>query len=554
MSKRSGISRVTSSLSFRLFLVLFLSILILFSIHATVSSRVNANVLEQQVKRDAYRASDFIRQSLYQSMLRNEGQRTYEMITLLGSEPGIEAIRIYNKRGEIRFSNHESEIGTTVDRQAEACYVCHATAQPLEAVPTPERARIYRTERDYRVLGLINPISNESRCSDAACHAHTPDQSILGVLDVQMSMQALDESLARSDRLAFGLAVGIISLSLLVMAAIVYRAVYVPTRELRRGTEALAAGDLDVEIKLGRNDELGALAASFNEMAKNLAQADAELRAWSHTLEDRVQQKTDELERMHQHMILVEKTASLGRMAATVAHELNNPLAGILTYAKLIRRRVESTVPDGPDKERMFARLEMIRSESVRCGRIVRDLLTYARKSSAEFTEVHLHELVERALNLVGHHIQLGQVRTQRAFELDDDVVVADGEQIVQALIALLINAVESMPDGGVLRVGTEAAARARAGAVLLTVSDTGVGIPQEIRDHIFDPFFSTKSDTKGVGLGLAVVYGIVQRHDGSITVESEAGQGTTFTIELPRAPMGSLAASAHGAAEAAQP
>jgi len=554
MSKRSGISRVTSSLSFRLFLVLFLSILILFSIHATVSSRINAGVLEQQVKRDAYRASDFIRQSLYQSMLRNEGQRTYEMITLLGSEPGIEAIRIYNKRGEIRFSNHENEIGATVDRQAEACYVCHATAQPLEAVPTPERARIYRTRRDYRVLGLINPISNEARCSDAACHAHTPDQSILGVLDVQMSMQALDESLARSDRFAFGLAVGIVLLSLLVMAAIVYRAVYVPTRELRRGTEALASGDLGVEIKLRSHDELGALAASFNTMAKNLAQADAELRAWSHTLEDRVQQKSEELERMHQQMILVEKTASLGRMAATVAHELNNPLAGILTYAKLIRRRVEATVPDGPDRERMLARLEMIRSESVRCGRIVRDLLTYARKSTAEFAEVHLHELVDRALNLVGHHIQLRQVRTERRLDLDDDLIVADGEQIVQALIALLINAVESMPDGGVLTVGTEDAARARAGAVLLTVSDTGIGIPQEIRDHIFDPFFSTKSEAKGVGLGLAVVYGIVQRHDGMINVDSEAGQGTTFTLELPRAPLGTLAEADQAAPEAVQP
>jgi two-component system NtrC family sensor kinase len=554
MSMRRRVAKITSSLSFRLFLVLFLSILFLFAVHAAVISRVHAGVLEQQVKRDAYRASDFIRQSLYESMLRNERERMYAQIALLGAEPGIEAIRIYNKRGEIRYSNHEGEIETSVDLQAEACYVCHATAQPLEAVPTEERARIYRKEGDYRVLGLINPIRNEEGCWNASCHAHTSDQSVLGVLDVQMSMEELDRSLARSDRLAFALVVGIIVLSLLVMAMIVYRAVHVPTRKLRVGTEALAAGDLDVEIDLDRSDELGALAASFNQMARNLAQADAELREWSQTLEDRVQEKTEQLEAMHQQMIMVEKTASLGKMAATVAHELNNPLAGILTYAKLIRRRVQKTVSEGHDKERMLARLEMIQSEAVRCGRIVQDLLTYARKGSAEFRQVHLHELVDRALGLVGHHIELGQVRTERELELEDDRVVVDPEQIIQALIALLINAVEAMPDGGTVTVGTAPTPRARAGRVLLTIKDTGIGIPQDVRNRIFDPFFSTKSEAKGVGLGLAVVYGIIQRHEGAITVDSEPGEGTTFSIELPRAPSGTLADRAPDTVEATAP
>lgn len=554
MAKRRRITEFTASLSFRLFLVLFLSILVLFSVHAAVVSRVHAGVLEQQVKRDAYRASDFIRQSLYESMLRNERERTYAQIALLGNEPGIEAIRIYNKRGEIRYSIHEDEIETSVDLQAEACYVCHATAQPLEAVPTEERARIYRKDGDYRVLGLINPIGNEEGCWNASCHAHTPDQSVLGVLDVQMSMEELDRSLAHSDRLAFGSAVAIIVLSLLVMAVIVYRAVHIPTRKLRVGTAALARGDLDVEIAVDRSDELGALGASFNEMARNLARADAELREWSQTLEDRVQEKTEQLEAMHEQMIMVEKTASLGKMAATVAHELNNPLAGILTYAKLIRRRVRQAVPEGNDKERMLARLDMIQSEAMRSGRIVQDLLTYARKGSAEFRWVHLHELIDRALGLVGHHIELGQVQTVCELDLDDDRIVADPEQVIQALIALLINAVEAMPDGGTLTVGTAATPRARAGRVLLTVRDTGIGIPQDVRNRIFDPFFSTKSEAKGVGLGLAVVYGIVQRHEGSISVDSEPGEGTTFTIELPRASSGTLSEGVPDSAEAAVP
>ncbi len=468
-------------------------------------------------------------------MLRNERERTYAMIRLLAAEPGVEAIRIYNKLGEIKFSSAEREIGQSVDLQAEACLVCHATADPLEAVPTEERARVYRKEEGHRVLGMINPIQNADGCWNAPCHAHQVDQSILGVLDVQMSMEALDAAVATSRREALALAVVIILLAMAIVAVIVYRAVHLPTHRLRHGTEELARGNLDVEIDLQRTDELGALATSFNHMARSLRAADAELRAWSQTLEDRVQQKTAELDQMNRQIIHVERSASLGRMAATVAHELNNPLSGILTYAKLITKRIKESVPDSTERGRMLEHLDLIRSESLRCGNIVRDLLTYARGRSAEMEPVHLHALIDRALKLVAHHVELGGVTTATELSLEDDRITGDGEQIVQALIALLINAVEAMPDGGPLTVRT-VDDRAR-DAVRLSIADGGVGIPDEVKPHIFDPFFSTKDEAKGVGLGLAVVYGIVQRHEGTIVVESGRGRGTTFTITLPRDP-----------------
>ena len=528
---------ITSSLSFRLFAILLLSILLLFSLHAAVSNRFQSRMLEQQVKSDAYRSSDLIRQSLLAHMLRNEREQIYTLINRLGAEPGVEVIRIYNKRGEIKFSTAESEIGTAVDLQAEACYVCHASLRPLEAVPTEERARVYRKETEHRVLGLINPIRNQATCWSASCHAHTPDQSVLGVLDVQMSLQALDESLAESGRRAFWLAVGIIFFSMLLIAGIIFRAVYRPIRRLRLGTEALARGELDVVIQVDRHDELGVLAQSFNRMARNLKAADTELREWSHTLEDRVKEKTAELEQIHQQIMLVEKTASMGKMAASVAHELNNPLSGIITYAKLSARRLRSLLPDGPEKRRVLEHLELIGSESMRCGNIVRDLLTYARASRAEFRTAHLHDLVARALKLVEHHTALREVQATSDLQLADDEVVCDADQIVQALVALLINAVEAMPDGGQLTVRTWAPSDDATGRACFSVSDTGVGIPDSVRDRIFDPFFSTKTETKGVGLGLAVVYGIVQRHEGEITVTSAVGKGTTFIITIPRDP-----------------
>jgi len=523
-------STVASSLSFRLFVILFLSVCLLFGGYAAVSSRVQSRMLEQQVKTEAYRASDLIKQSLLTSMLGNERQRIYAQIRQLAAEPGVEVVRIYNKRGTIEFSSDDREIGNSVDLQAEACYVCHVSHQPLQSVPTAERGRVYvkTNGHRHRVLGLINPIENQRACSNASCHAHTADQSILGVLDVQMSLATLDAAQATSQRQAFALAVVVILISALLMAIIVYKAVHVPTKQLRLGTEALARGDLDVVIDLQRSDELGGLAKSFNHMA-------GELRTWSKTLEDRVREKTDELERVHQQMMQVEKAASLGKMAATVAHELNNPLSGIITYAKLIARKLRGQLAEGAERTAMLDDLELIRSESMRCGKIVRDLLTYARESRPEFQAVHLHEVIEHALKVVAHHTQLEHVDAGTDLRLADDLVVCDREQIVQALIALMVNAVEAMPQGGRLAVSTwEAAGPDR---VCLGVSDTGIGIPPDLKERIFDPFFSTKSETKGVGLGLAVVYGIVQRHDGKIAVTSAPGAGTTFTIEIPRDP-----------------
>jgi two-component system NtrC family sensor kinase len=330
------------------------------------------------------------------------------------------------------------------------------------------------------------------------------------------------------------LATLVILAAALLMAAIVFYAVYLPVKQLRRGTEALTRGNLDVEIDLRRADEMGMLARSFNEMARSLKRADGELRTWSHSLETRVQEKTAELERIHQQIMQVEKTASLGRMAATVAHELNNPLSGIITYAKVVARRLRGGMPESAERAAMLEDLELIRAESMRCGKIVRDLLTYARESTPEFQPVHLHDVIQRGIKLVEHHTEMARVETEMDFGLADDTVVCDREQIVQALISLMINAVEAMPAGGRLTLKTWEETPRR---VCLAVSDTGVGIPEDVRERIFDPFFSTKRDAKGVGLGLAVVYGIVQRHEGRIAVASAPGAGTTFTIDIPRDP-----------------
>jgi two-component system NtrC family sensor kinase len=189
----------------------------------------------------------------------------------------------------------------------------------------------------------------------------------------------------------------------------------------------------------------------------------------------------------------------------------------------------------------------VIREEGLRCGRIVQDLLTFARESPQEFKPEHLHSVIERAVKLVQHHLELSSVDIVLTLEAEDDQLVCDSDQVVQALMALMINAVEAMPDGGELRLRTGPGKGDPDGNLSLWVADTGSGIPEAIRDRIFDPFFSTKSETKGVGLGLAVVYGIVRRHGGKIELQSRPDEGAVFHIELPRQPVGEVVHAGRG-------
>jgi two-component system NtrC family sensor kinase len=259
---------------------------------------------------------------------------------------------------------------------------------------------------------------------------------------------------------------------------------------------------------------------------------------WTRTLEERVHQKTDELERAYHHLVQSEKMASLGKLAAVVAHEINNPLAGILTYSKLVSRMAER----GFDKNERLAEaksyMQIIEGESRRCGAIVKNLLTFARQAPLNPQRNDLNSVVERCLLLVGHQMSLQNIDLEKDLPADLPPIYCDAGQVQQALLALMMNAVEAMPNGGRLHIRTSFDAARRIGCV--AVGDEGPGIPEDVLPHIFEPFFTTKEEDKGVGLGLAIAFGIIQQHGGNIEVMSTPQKGTTFTVLLPEeAPVG---------------
>jgi two-component system NtrC family sensor kinase len=227
-----------------------------------------------------------------------------------------------------------------------------------------------------------------------------------------------------------------------------------------------------------------------------------------------------------------DRMIALGKLAAAAVHEINNPIQGILIFSKLMRSSLEGDTVTPEQLEKFRNYLDLMASESARCGQILRNLLSFARQSDLRKTAIDLRPLLDEVVLLVGNRMELQNITFER--EIDDKLppIYSDRDQIKQALLNLILNAIEAMPNGGMIRVTAEI--QSRGNKVRIRVSDTGSGISKEMQRNIFEPFVSTKGEGKGVGLGLSVVYGITTQHGGTIEVDSEEGKGATFTLNLP--------------------
>ncbi len=357
--------------------------------------------------------AEVIRRSTRYAMLENHRDRVAQIIAAVSRTAGIERIRILSRDGEIISSTLAAEVGTRVDKTAEACYHCHAAGRPSSRFRAEEAP-------DLPLGGGGPPHSRHDRrhpqrpaCSNAACHSHPASDTVLGVLDIAYSLDEMDRR-ERRDILGVGLISVMLALVIFaVVGVIVTRQVYQPLADLEAGARRVAAGDREHVIPVRHYDEIGHIAASFNRMTADLKRSERDLAEWARTLEKKVEEKTGELRVAEAKAIHTEKLASVGLLAAGVAHEINNPLTGVLTFAHLVRAKLPPESPEAED-------LDIVIRETKRCASIIRRLLDFAREKKPEIARADLNQLIRETIQLVEHQAGFQNVLVRQ--ELDPQI------------------------------------------------------------------------------------------------------------------------------------
>ncbi len=528
--------KVSLKLKMGVFLAVTLAVAMLLFTFLVV--RHNRQELLQEATGHVNQLSEVITRSTRFAMLQNQPAYVGQIIQDVGNQQNIEKVRILSKDGTIIHSTFPEEIGTTVQEKAEECGQCHLTRQTLEQIPACKRPRIFATADGRRLLGSMGVIRNEPSCYTAACHQHTQDQTVLGVLDILYSLDDIDQTIHANSMTVGGISLAFILVASLLLSILVHRLVYVPLRDLESGAKRLSSGNLEQLIPVRSGDEFGQLATAFNDMTLALKKSEVELREWGHTLEQKVEKRTRELRIAEAEAARGEKLASIGLLAAGIAHELNNPLTGILTFSHLLRKKVPDGSPEAED-------LDLVIRETKRCATIIRRLLDFSREKAPEKKFADINRIIESTVHLVERPAHLHDIEITLELDRNLPQIWVEPDLIEQVLMNMLVNAQHAIEDAGSITIRSRMSPEPRipdigmdpVPMVEISIIDTGCGIPEENLQRIFDPFFSSKEVGKGTGLGLSVSHGIVRAHGGCIEVESAVGKGTTFRICLPLNP-----------------
>ncbi|RPI19113.1 MAG: HAMP domain-containing protein [Ignavibacteriae bacterium] len=345
---------------------------------------------------------------------------------------------------------------------------------------------------------------------------------VIGILYVGILKQPFNDLLLNTILIFSSIAIvtGIIIFFVAVMFA---KKISAPLRKLEEWAKQIADGTYKSNIAIKAPREIESLSLSLNLMAKQLEQEKFELENWAETLENKVNQRTEELKRINDQLFRSEKLASIGKLAAGVAHEINNPLTGVLTNSSLMLEDLEENDPRRED-------LQVVVNETIRCREIVKRLLDFARQTKPQKKMTDLNALIENIILLVRNQSAFRNIIIKKVLDTSIPQIMVDADQIQQVFINFILNASEAMPNGGQLVVNTSLN-HAR-DYIEIKFSDSGCGISEKDKRRIFDPFFTTKQ--QGTGLGLSISHGIIERHGGKIILDSELGKGTCFTIFMP--------------------
>jgi len=465
-----------------------------------------------------------VKESTRHDMLAFQPLLIQQTLEVLGSGEGVINVRILDVKGRIAYSSIKEKKGVLLDKNEMPCISCHS--KPLERREMPLWA-VNRGKEGYRILTVVRPIHNEPACYTSSCHIHFKEQKILGFIKADLSLSILDETLKKQKIAITAFLIGFICLLSVVLCTILWKIVSVPLSMLTHGMKRVAAGELDYVVEIKTKDEMGELAKAFNAMTADLSIAKKELIEWGTTLEKKVEEKTEEIKKGQAQLVHSEKLASLGRMAAGVAHEINSPLTGIVTFSHLLLKKF----PEGSEEKED---INVIIEQANRCSNIIKGLLGFARATSVEKGFVNLNDVLNSSLNMVGHKADFFNIKI--VLNLDETLppVMANASQLQQVFLNMIINAADAMEGKGTLTIATRKIVEDGKSLAEVEVIDTGHGISEENMPKLLEPFFTTKPVGKGTGLGLAVSHGIIQDHGGKIFVKSKLGEGASFFIRLP--------------------
>ena len=484
------------------------------------------NLVNEAVK-DAASSSELVKKSVRYDMLTFNREAIQQTIDDLGSAKDVKRIRLFDSTGRIYYSSQRKEIGQSIDRTDRACLGCHRGAEkPSETLTGTDQWTTYQGPEGYSMLTFVDPIYNEPSCSQAACHVHSPDRRVLGILESDFSLAAVDKHIKQQTMNTTAYALVLMGLVSVVLFVILRELVLKPVTTLSDAMGTVAKGDLGLTVTATSEDEIGLLVRDFNAMTQELKTTRARMEDWTATLEREIAKKTAELKRSQDKLIQAEKLSALGRLTADVAHEIRNPLTAIGGFA----RRLYKNAAGGKEKERAG----VIVAEVDRLEKILRDVLTFSRDARSDLEKLPIGELVLDVVKMHENACNEQSVSVELMIEQDLPPVLVDRDQVRQALTNLIANALDAMPRGGVLKItaGTEKLHDVR--YAFLKVSDTGQGIDADKLQLIFEPFFTTKEMGRGTGLGLSITNKIMEEHGGFIKAESVKGEGAVFGLYFP--------------------
>ncbi len=499
---------------------------------------VNEKYMKNVIHQNGNNIATLVEGALYQSMLQNDRANLQNTLDVINTLTGIDEVNLYDKNNILSYS---STYPDTINHGNPNCISCHQNLDQMfhqsersfRILEADNSCKMKIGESSNRHLLLKSPILNEKSCYQNTCHYHTADDVVLGSLIIRIPLQELDASLNTSSIDFFLLATLTTIILVVFLILFISRKIKPPLQAIMKASEAVASGDRSTRLVIKNNElaDMRMVSEAFNAMLDSLQQAGNELQNWSQQLEYKVQKKSEELGEVQKELINIERIASLGKLSLSVAHEINNPLSGILIYTKLVHKQLVKQELDPEKKEAILKNLALIENETKRCGDIVKSLLDFSRNDQNDFEPKPLHGILQETFDLMSHSMKIANITFRADFAATADIVFCNPNQIKQACLAMLVNSSEAVTENPLIVIRTSNPDDQN---IRFEIEDNGIGIAEEDLPHIFQPFFSTKQNSSGIGLGLAIVHGIIQSHNAKLDVKSSPGMGTKISITIP--------------------